>query len=124
MLRLMANAFAIALTISTAVAQERDEARNVLFLIADDLNCDLGSYGHPVVQSPHIDRLAERGLLFERAYCQYPLCNPSRASMLTGLRPDRTRVHNNGAYFRAAVPDAVTLPQYFRQNGYFVARVG
>jgi len=97
---------------------------NVLLVIADDLNTDLGVYGHPLMQTPNIDRLARRGVVFSRAYTQYPQCNQSRASFLTGRYPDRTAVLTLQEHFREALPDAVTLPQHFRQQGYFTARVG
>lgn len=97
---------------------------NMLFLISDDLNNVLGCYGHPAIKTPNIDRFAERSLKFERAYCQFPLCNPSRSSMMTGLYPDETRVLNNKALFRDRYPDIATMPQWFKRHGYTAARVG
>lgn len=97
---------------------------NVLFIISDDLNTNLATYGHPLVKSPNVDRVARWGLRFERAYCQFPLCNPSRASFLTGMRPDHTRVYDNSVHFRENIPECVTLPEFFRRKGYITARVG
>ena len=106
-----------------ADAQELTK-RNVLFLICDDLNCDLGAYGHPLVKSPNIDRLAARGVRFDRAYCQYPLCGPSRASFMTGLYPDQTLIHKNAIFLRETLPNVVSMSQHFRQHGYQATRVG
>ena len=97
---------------------------NVLFIISDDLNCDLSINGNPVIRTPNMERLAQRGVVFERAYCQYPVCNPSRSSLMTGLYPDQTGVISNGDNFRNHIPDVVTLPQMFGNNGYSAARVG
>ena len=97
---------------------------NVLFLVSDDLASLLGCYGDPIARTPNIDRLAARGVLFERAYCSYPLCGPSRNSMLTGLYPNSTGILQNSQIFRQTIPSQVSLPQAFRQSGYFAARIG
>lgn len=128
--RLLSSLALLTFTVSMLVqAQPQPPRLNVLFLIADDLNNDLGTYGS-TVRSPNIDRLAARGVRFDRAYDQYPLCNPSRASLLTGRRPDATGVLSNpgknpmSPHFREKLPGAVTLPQAFRANGWLSARIG
>lgn len=105
-------------------ASAQQTKNNILFIAVDDLNTSLSSYNHPVVQSPNIDRIAARGVQFDRAYCQYSVCNPSRTSFLTGLRPDQSGVRDNHTQFRDFVPQTITLPQLFKDDGYFVARVG
>ncbi|HYV25712.1 MAG TPA: sulfatase [Pyrinomonadaceae bacterium] len=97
---------------------------NVLFLISDDLRPVLGCYGNPIIRTPNVDGLAARGTRFDRAYAQFPLCNPSRSSMLNGRYPTQTGVMDNNTYFRAKHPDYVTLPQYFQKNGYATLRTG
>ncbi|PQO26351.1 iduronate-2-sulfatase [Blastopirellula marina] len=97
---------------------------NVLFIAVDDLACTLGCYGDVVAKTPNIDRLAAVGTCFRRAYNQLPLCNPTRASVMTGLRPDQIKVYDLDRHFRDEVPDVVTLSQAFQKAGYFTARVG
>src|SRR5688572_28018769 len=101
------------------------EARhNVLFIISDDLNNFLGCYGDPRAKTPNIDKLAARGTRFDRAYCAFPLCGPSRNSLLTGLYPNSTGILTNGTVFRQTIPKQWSMPQAFRLSGYFAARIG
>ena len=100
------------------------EKLNVLLIVADDLNCDIGAYGNSVVKTPNIDRLAEKGILFENAHNQYPLCGPSRASFLTGMYTNQTMITRNNMNLRNSVPDVITLGQRFRQQGYQSVRIG
>lgn len=104
---------------------ENDRAPfNVLFIAVDDLASFAGCYGDEIAVSPNLDRLASKGVLFRAAYNQMPLCNPARASLMTGLRPDRTGVYDLDRHFRESVPEVITLPQLFRQNGWWTGRVG
>ncbi len=107
-----------------ALAKPMPGRTNVLFIVADDLNNALRCYGNRVVQTPNLDRLARRGVLFERAYCQYSLCQPSRVSFLSGLRPETTKVWTLETPTRQHIGDAVMLPELFRKNGYFTAHAG
>ncbi len=97
---------------------------NVLLITIDDLRTEIGAYGAEDAYTPHMDRLAEKGLKFDNAFCQYPICNPSRSSFLTGLRPDELGILSNETPLRQKWPDIVTLPQLFRKNGYFTAGIG
>ena len=97
---------------------------NVLFLAIDDLRPALGCYGDPTAVTPHIDRLAGQGTLFTRAYCQQAVCSPSRMSLMTGRRPDTTRVWDLATHFRKALPEVLTLPQCFRRQGYHTRSFG
>ena len=98
--------------------------KNVLFITVDDLRPELGCYGVHGIRSPNIDRLARDGVIFDRAYCQAALCNPSRSSFLTGMRPDRSGVVGNHTHFRDRHPDVVTLPEHFKIHGYEARAVG
>ncbi|MGI9471058.1 MAG: sulfatase [Rubripirellula sp.] len=111
-------------TTKTARAETTDDRLNILFIAVDDLRPELGCYGESIIQTPEIDRLASRSVVFQRAYCQVAVCNPSRVSLMTGLRPDTTRVWDLVTRFRQTVPDAVTLPQQLKQHGYYAASFG
>lgn len=103
---------------------EENQKLNVLFISADDMNCDLGVYGVAQVKTPNLQRLAKMGVRFDNAYCQQPLCGPSRASLMTGLRPDTLDMHTLKHELRKKNPEVVTLGQMFRNQGYFSARAG
>jgi uncharacterized sulfatase len=116
-------------TVSAAPGVAQDAVQdavqpNVLFIAVDDLASSLGCYGDVLAQTPHIDRLAASGVRFDRAYNQLPLCNPTRASVMTGMRPDQIKVYDLDRHFRDEMPNAVTLSQAFQKAGYFAARVG
>ncbi len=100
------------------------ERMNVLLIISDDMRTELGCYASALAKTPHIDKLAATGVRFERAYCQFPLCGPSRASMLTGRHPASTGVLGNRVWFGDKHPDFVSLPRHFKNLGYTTARVG
>jgi len=109
-------------TMQTGLRPASTEAKpNILFIAVDDLRPEMGCYGNPVVKTPNLDRLAARGIVFNHAYCQQAVCSPSRSSLMTGRRPDATRVWDLETHFRVALPDTVTLPQYFKANGYYSA---
>jgi arylsulfatase A-like enzyme len=98
--------------------------KNILFIAVDDLRPELGCYGHPMIKSPNIDSLAKSGVLFERTYCQQAVCGPTRASLLTGRRPDTTKVYDLKTHIRTTMPDVITLQQHFKNNGYFSEGIG
>lgn len=111
----------IGLSAPLAMAQQK---KNVLFIVVDDLRPALGCYNDPNASSPNIDALAAKGTLFKAAYCQQAVCAPSRASFMTGKKPDHTKVWNLETHFRTALPNVVTLSQYFKNNGYYARQIG
>ncbi|WP_165245502.1 sulfatase [Paludisphaera soli] len=112
----------LCLTAGPVSAEERRP--NVLFIVSDDLNNLIGAYGDPLAKTPNLDKLAARGVRFDAAYCAFPLCGPSRNSFLTGLYPNSTGILTNGQIFRQTIPSHRSLPQAFRNSGYFAARIG
>ena len=108
-------------SIQFAVAAEQS---NVLLILVDDLKPSFGAYGADWVHSPNLDRLAKRGMRLDRAYCNQAVCAPSRNTLLIGSRSTSTGIYSLGYHFRRAVPDAVTMPQYFKQHGYHTAGIG
>lgn len=114
----------IAVVLLASAGVQAADKPNVVLIMTDDLNDYLGAYGHPIVQTPNIDRLAKEGMVFENAYCQFPLCGPSRISMMSGLYPDQTGLYSLTHLLRETHPDAVTMSQYFQKHGYVSARVG
>jgi iduronate 2-sulfatase len=120
--RLLAGLMALLLAAPGAFAAGRK--LNVLFLLADDLRPDLGCYGNALARTPNLDQLARQALRFDRAYIQYPLCNPSRSSMLTGRHPTTTGVLDNTRWWGAAHPEWQSLPMFFKRNGYTALRTG
>jgi iduronate 2-sulfatase len=117
-------AFAVLVTLLFGHAAYCAEKYNVLFIAIDDLRPELECYGVKGIKTPNLDALAKSGLLFKRAYCQQAVCSPSRTSLLTGRRPDTTRIYNLEDHFRDTIPDVVTLPQHFKNNGYFCQGIG
>jgi iduronate 2-sulfatase len=116
-----ASGFLLLINLFVASCKENetiDKPTNVLFIIVDDLRPELGCYGHPLVQSPNMDQLAGEGVLFKNAFCNIPVCGASRASFLTGLRPMQNRFLTYLTYAQDDAPGAISLPQYFKNNGY------
>jgi len=113
------------LTDFTSRGNQKFQRPNILFIVSDDLNDWVGCFGgHPQVKTPNIDKLARRGVIFENAYCAAPLCGPSRSAFMTGMQPYSTGLYNNGNSNIQKRKDLITMPQYFREEGYFVAGAG
>jgi choline-sulfatase len=117
--RLLAFGFCCA-----ALTAAETKPLNVLFIAVDDLRPEVNASGSKVIKTPNMDRIAARGTTFDRAYCQQAVCSPSRSSLMTGRRPDATRVWDLETHFRTALPDAVTVAQYFKNHGYHSQGMG
>jgi len=109
--------------VATAAKTTAEKKKNVLFIIVEDFKNIMGCYGNPLVKTPNIDRLAQRGLRFDRAYCQYPVCNPSRSSFMTGLRVDTVGIYENVSPWTKNVGHVMTMPRFFKDNGYHTIRM-
>ena len=116
--------FLFALNGQSKTAFTKSDKPNILFIGIDDLRPELGTYGSEISVSPNIDMLASDGIQFNRAYCQQAICGPSRASLLTGIRPQSSGIIHNYLKIRELMPEVVTLPQHFKQNGYEVIYYG
>jgi iduronate 2-sulfatase len=123
-MRLLALAAALLAFCASFASAQTAAKPNVLFISIDDLRTEVGAFGSKRAKTPQMDRLAARGVKFTRAYCQYPLCNPSRVSLLTGRYPTTSGIYGNRDWFGAWYPDWVSLPKYFKQNGYVTVRSG
>jgi arylsulfatase A-like enzyme len=117
-------ALLVLLSKCASTSQGGSKMPNVLFIVVNNLRPELGCYGNNAVISPNIDRIAEKGFFFERAYCQYPLCGPSRCSMLSGLYPTRSRYTNNSSSVDKDTPDIASLPEHFKRHGYYTISNG
>lgn len=116
--------FFVVCSLCCVVSVQAADRPNILFIAVDDLRPELGCYGSPIAKTPHLDRLAKQGLLFQHAYCQQAICRPSRASLMTGLRPESTGLFHNDVSLRDLQPDLLTLPEHLIANGYDAAYVG
>lgn len=114
----------LAIYITSSTTIKSSPKINILFIIADDLNCAIGAYGDSIAKTPNLDRLAKNGVLFNNTHVQYPLCGPSRVSLMTGLYPDQTKSKKLRLYVRQTIPDVVTIGQKFRMENYNSVRVG
>ncbi|MCF7567724.1 sulfatase [Sabulilitoribacter arenilitoris] len=126
MKKLITITFLGVLMLNACVSNQNTKKKkpNILFIAVDDLRPELNCFGANHMRTPNFDRLAKMGVLFSRAYCQQAVCAPSRNSLLTGLRPDALGIYDLATFFRKKIPDVVTLPQHFKNNGYHTESIG